>query len=180
MVAVLVQNGRLFDRIPHHENRTNHTQCYLEWRQLEIRLLHNSTIDMQLNTNNTTEISKWKELLQRMIDVVLFLGERGLSLRRDTHVIGDVHNGNFLGIIARISQYDPGLREHVTKVQDSQKKGERSQAHNLSKDSQNVFIHICGDKVSRCILEERNNAKYFAIMVDATSDVSHIKQNTFV
>lgn len=171
---------RLFDRIPHHENSTNHKRCYLEWRQLEIRLLHNSTIDMQLNANITTEISKWKELLQRIIDVVLFLGERGLSFRGDTHVIGDVHNGNFLGIIELISHYDPVLREHVTKVQESQKEGKRLQAHYLSKDSQNEFIHICADKVRRCILEERNNAKYFSIMVDATPDVSHIEQNTFV
>ena len=78
---------------------------------------------MQLNASMTTEISKWKELLQRIIDVVLFLGERGLSFRGDTHVIGDVHNGNFLGIIELISHYDPVLREHVTKVQESQKEG---------------------------------------------------------
>ena len=44
---------RLFDRIPNHENSTNHKRCYLEWRQLEIRLLHDSTIDMQLNANIT-------------------------------------------------------------------------------------------------------------------------------
>ena len=120
-------------------------------------------------------MQKWKELLQRVIDVVLFLGERGLSFRGDTHVIGDVHNGNFLGIIELISHYDPILREHVTKVQQSQKERKRLQAHYLSKDSQNEFIHICADKVRRCILDESNNAKYFSIMVDATPDVSHIE-----
>ena len=105
---------RLFDHIPAHENSTNNKRCYLEWRQLEMRLLHNSTIDMQPHANITTEISKWRELLQRIIDVVLFLGERGLSFRGDTHTIGDVHNGNFLGIIELISHYDLVLREHVT------------------------------------------------------------------
>ena len=106
---------RLFDRIPQHENSSNHKRCYLEWRRLEISLIQNSTIEMQLNANITNEISKWKELLQRVIDVVLFLGERGLSFRGDTHVFGDVHNGNFLGIIELISHYDPIIREHVTK-----------------------------------------------------------------
>ena len=146
---------------------------------MEIRLLYNSTIDMQLNASMTTEISKWKELLQIIIDV-LFLGERGLSFRGDTRVIGDVHNGNFLGIIELIPHYDPVLREHVTKVHESQKEGKRLQAHYLSKDSQNEFIHICADKVRHCILEERDNAKYFSIMVDMTPDVSHIEQNTYV
>ena len=50
MVAVLVQNGkRLFDRIPQHENSSNHKRCYIEWRRLEISLIQNSTIEMQLN-----------------------------------------------------------------------------------------------------------------------------------
>ena len=108
------------------------------------------------------------------------MGERGLSFRGDTHTIGDVHNGNFLGIIELISHYDPVLREHVTKVRESQKVGKRLQAHYLSKDSQNEFIHLCADKVRHCILEERSSAKYFSIMVDATPDISHTEQNTFV
>ena len=82
---------------------------------------------------------------------------------------------NFLGIIELISHYIPVLREHVTKVHESQKEGKRIQAHYLSKDSQNEFIHISADKVRRCILEERDNAKYFSIMVDTTPNVSHIE-----
>ena len=63
------------------------------------------------------------ELLHRIIDVILFSCQRGISFRRDTDAVGDVNNGNFLGIIELISHYDPVLREHVSKVHEFQKKG---------------------------------------------------------
>ena len=154
---------RLFDRLPLHENSINHKQCYLEWRQLEIRLSDKSSIDNQLITRINTDISKWMELLHRIIDVILFLGQRGLSFRGDTDAVGDVHNGNFLGIIELISHYDPILREHVRKVHESQKKGKLLQAHYLSNDSQNEFIHLCANKLRSCMLIERTNAKYYSL-----------------
>ena len=71
-------------------------------------------------------------------------------------------------------------QEHVTKVQLSQQKKERLQAHYLSADSHNEFIALCADYVRKCILEELNQAKYYSIMVDATPNASHTEQTTFV
>jgi len=108
-----------------------------------------------------------------IIDVVSFLGERGLAFRGSSQRIGDRRNGNFLGLIELLSHYDEVLREHVTQVAESQKKGERPQVHYLSSDSQNEFISEYSELVKEQILQERLSSKYFAIMVDATPDSSH-------
>ena len=54
------------------------------------------------------------------------------------------------------------------------------QAHYLSADSQNEFINVCGDVVRNVILQERASAKYYAIILDSTPDVSHVEQTTSI
>ena len=74
-------------------------------------------------------------MLERIIDVILFLGERGLAFRGSSQRIGDFQNGNFLGVLELISDYDPLLEEHLIEVRESQSKGERMSAHYLSAES---------------------------------------------
>ena len=130
--------------------------------------------------NILSEAERWKMLLERILDVVIFLGERGLAFRGDSERIGDAHNGNFVGILELLSRYDPLLREHVNKVKVAQQTGTRLQVHYFSPESQNEFINICATHVRNYILEERRISKYFAIMVDGTPDASHTQQTTFI
>ncbi|XP_065667751.1 zinc finger MYM-type protein 1-like [Hydra vulgaris] len=152
----------LISRIPEHEHSKIHKQCYIQWRELEARMKTD------------------QKILERILDVILFLGERGLAIRGKSDLIGDSHNGNFLGLLELISHYDPIFKEHVIKVKQSQDKGQRLQAHYLSNRSQNEFIGLCAAEVRRQIIEECKSAKYFSIMVDATLDVSHTEQSSFV
>ena len=50
------------------------------------------------------ESKYWREVLQRIIDVIVFLSKRGLALRGHDEIIGSCHNGNFLGIIKLLSK----------------------------------------------------------------------------
>ena len=52
--------------------------------------------------------------------------------------------------------------------------------HDLSSDSQNEFIDLCANEVRQRVLQEVENAKCYAIMVDATPDVAHVEQTFFV
>ncbi|KAJ8885308.1 hypothetical protein PR048_011505 [Dryococelus australis] len=45
--------------------------------------------------------------------------------------------------------------------------------------SQNEFISLCSEKGLNAILEERQDAMYYGLIVDATPDVSHQEQNVF-
>ena len=67
----------------------------------------------------------------------------------------DVHNDNFLGLLELLAHYDPLLKEHVTKVQVAQQKGERLQGYYLSPESQDELISICSVNVRKYILDER-------------------------
>ncbi|XP_047132442.1 uncharacterized protein LOC124811172 [Hydra vulgaris] len=117
---------------------------------------------------------KWRKIL----DVILFLGERGLAFRGSSQRIGDVGNDNFLGLIEL--HWDPILKEHVLSVKEFQRKGKRLQVHYLSGDNQNEFIAVFSNFLRQHVLQERRSTKYFAIMVDATPDSSHTEQTTFI
>ena len=122
---------KLYNRVPDHEISTSHKTSYLKWRQLEANLKNHVGIDDQLVQSFSGEKLRWRKVLRRILDVILFIGERGLAFKGDTEKIGDVHNGNFLGIIELLSHYDKTLYEHVMKVKESQKSGHRLQAHYL-------------------------------------------------
>lgn len=171
---------KLHDRITPHENSVNHKMCYVEWRCLESRIDSKTTVDMLLCDNIKNEADRWRQILRRILDVVIFLGERGLSFRGDSHLVGNPHNGNFLGILELLSNYDPLLKEHMSKVRESQSTHSRMQVHYLSPDSQNEFIKCCSNHVTQAILKEREDAKYYSIIVDATPDSSHREQTVFI
>ena len=67
----------------------------------------------------------------------------------------------------------------MLKEEELQKFGERLQVHYLSNDSQNKFIAECSDLVKQHVLGARKYAKYYAIIVDSTPDLSHAEQTTF-
>lgn len=110
----------------------------------------------------------------------MFLAERGLPFRGDSSKIGDAQNGNFLGIIELLAKCDLSLREHVTKVKEAQDNETCLQAHYLSRRTQNEFIEVCCKQVVDKILSERQHAKYYTILVDATPDETHEEQLTFI
>ena len=79
-----------------------------------------------------------------------------------------------------IAHYDSVFEEHIEQVYDSQKREKRLQVHYLSSDFQNEFIDLRANEVRQRALQEVANAKYYAIMVDATPDVAHVEQTSFV
>lgn len=171
---------KLYDRITPHENSCGHKACYMQWKTFENSLQKGSAVDMRLGQIIKDETEKWRQILRRILDVTLFLGERGLAFRGNSHLLGHPRNGNFLGILELLSHYDPVLEEHLKKVRSSQEAHKRLQVHYLSPDSQNEFIECCADQVRNAILKEREEAKYYALMVDATPDTAHVEQTVFI
>ncbi|XP_011170616.3 zinc finger MYM-type protein 1-like [Solenopsis invicta] len=134
------------------------------------------SVDLQLIESIKNEAKTWIAILQRILDVVLYLGLRGLAFRGSNELIGDPKNGNFLGSLQLISHYDTIMHDHLEK--ESQKIHKRLQVHYLSPESQNEFIDCCASHVRQVILEER--AKYYSIIVDATPDSAHMEHTVFI
>ena len=77
-------------------------------------------------------------------------------------------------MIEVLAQYDRLLKDHLRKVRE--KKPGTKMTHYLSPESQNEFIKLCGDRVLKEILKEREHAIYYSLICDATPDVSHKEQ----
>ena len=72
---------KLHDKIPEHKRSSSHKQCYMQWRQLQRSLTEGSTIEALMLENIKSNMDKWKQILHRILDVTLFLGERGLAFQ---------------------------------------------------------------------------------------------------
>ena len=63
------------------------------------------------------EGNKWVNILNRIVDVILYLTKQNLPLRGYRESLDEEGNtGNFLELIKLISKYDHVLREHVTHI----------------------------------------------------------------
>lgn len=106
---------KLYTKLPSHETSTNHKRCHMKWWEMERRLNDNTDIASRLDEKLDKKIEYWKELLKRILSVILLLAERGLAFRRTSVRIGDSNNGNFLGMLELLAKYDPVLRDALPK-----------------------------------------------------------------
>ena len=72
-------------------------------------------IDFNLISQHESELHYWKQVLQRIVHTVQFLCIRGLAFRGDNELIGSSRNGNYLGILELLSNYDSFIAEHISK-----------------------------------------------------------------
>ena len=101
-------------------------------------------------------------MLERVVATIKFLAERGLAFRGNDQVIGSPpSNGNFLGTLELLSQFDPFLAAHLVKY------------GNKEKGSVSYLSSTTCDQLST-IIEEIKTAEYYSISVDScTPDISH-------
>ncbi|KAJ8665960.1 hypothetical protein QAD02_007622 [Eretmocerus hayati] len=97
-----------------HEHETSHSHLSA-MRDFTVRASSLGTVNVELQKQIEDQVTYWKELLKRVIDVVMYCGERNLPLRGDNEILGDPSNGHFLGIIELMSHRDPFLKTHLLK-----------------------------------------------------------------
>ena len=107
---------KLYEEIPQHQNSASHRSCYLMWLKLEKTIANSATIDMKLDQGIQSEVLQWKLILVMLLDITLFLAEKGLPFRRVTEKLGDLHNGLFLGLGEFLARYDKVLELHLAVV----------------------------------------------------------------
>ncbi|VVC33884.1 Ribonuclease H-like domain,Domain of unknown function DUF4371 [Cinara cedri] len=70
-------------------------------------------IDTELQKQVEQEKLYWKTILTRLISVIKFLCKRGLALRGDDELVGSKSNGNYLGLLELLAEYDDFLKKHI-------------------------------------------------------------------
>ena len=129
-------------------------------------------VDSNLLKQYESEVQFWQQVVRRIVSVVKFLCIRGLAFRGKEELIGSPINGNYLGILELLSEYDTFLAEH------NNKHGKKGRGHNISYLSSTIFeevIQLMGQKVMATITEEIRTAKYFSVIVDSTPDVMYVE-----
>ena len=79
---------KLNPKIQDNETFTGHLESLEKWKTLAVRLKLNTTIDDKTLQACENEKSKWRKILHRLLDLVIFLAKQNLPFRgeetRDT------------------------------------------------------------------------------------------------
>lgn len=65
------------------------------------------------------ERNYWREVLRRVVSTVKFISSRGLAFRGATEILGNADNGNFLGCLEYLAEYDPFIAGHIEKFKNA-------------------------------------------------------------
>ena len=130
----------------------------------------NSRVDAELVMQANVERDYWRALLERVVETIRFLSERGLAFRGSDEVVGSPRNGNYLGILELLAKFDPFLAQHISH---NANKG-RGHTSYLSKTICEEFIELMGNRVFDHIVVELKSTNYFSVSVDSTPDISHV------
>ena len=57
----------------------------------------------------------WRQVLERVVEVICTLAERGLAFRGSNETFGSSHNGNYIGLLELIAKFDSFLAAHIAK-----------------------------------------------------------------
>eukprot|EP00918_Siedleckia_nematoides_P048111 GHVU01105364.1.p1 GENE.GHVU01105364.1~~GHVU01105364.1.p1 ORF type:complete len:141 (-),score=11.90 GHVU01105364.1:419-841(-) len=117
-------------------------------------------------------------VVKRLIDVIVFLGERGLAFRGGSHLLGVSNNGNYLGMLDLLAKYDSSLAQHIEQYANKGRgAGNVSYFSNIICDE---LIDVIGSAVQSTVLERLRKAKYYSMTVDSTADCARVDQLTVI
>lgn len=123
-----------------HENSPAHKQSMMTYLARSKAV---GRVDIDLLSQHQKEVDYWRNVLKRIVAVVKFLASRGLPFRGDNEILGSPNNGNYLGCVELLSEFDPFLADHLKKF-GNPGKGNISY---LSANICNEFIEVMGKQV---------------------------------
>jgi len=150
----------LLRTLDEHKESPDHKKSMLIWLT---RKENKTVIDKQFEKQIKNESEYYYNVLTRVVAIIKFLSKRELSLRGHDEKWGSPHNGNFMGLVELIAEFDPFLREHIVKCQSQQNKIPSY----LSKTVYEEIIEIMGKRVLLQIVNDINeeDTKYYKILL---------------
>lgn len=135
-----------------------------------------------LNSNRMKTVTENRERLRPIIESILFLGRQNIALRghRDQGVLNIsttsssvINEGNFRELLKfRVASGDTILEKHLKTCD--------SKATYISHTSQENIIDCIKGEILTSILNDVKHVKYYSIVFDETTDVSHVSQLSLI
>ncbi|XP_071690513.1 uncharacterized protein [Rutidosis leptorrhynchoides] len=99
-----------------HETTRVHLANMSKWYDMRKRLKLKETIDKVQYEQLMKERDYWMQVLLRIVAVVKFLAKHSLAFRGSKEKLYQKGNGNFLGLIEMLEEFDPIIKEHVRRI----------------------------------------------------------------
>lgn len=93
-----------------HENSRGHREFMTAYAH---RHSQSCNVNNDLLRQQREQQEYWRKVLVRISTVIRFLASRGLAFRGANQIIGSSGNGNYLGILELVSEFDPFLKNHL-------------------------------------------------------------------
>ena len=100
--------------------------------------------------------------------IVKFLAEHNIAFRGSNSRLYQDSNGNFLGLVQMLAEFDPVIKDHVVCITNDQ-----IHDHYLCPSIQNELINLLAIAIRSAIVAKVKEAKYFSVILDCTPDASH-------
>lgn len=160
-------------KLSEHENSRDHISSIC---MLLDRSKIAGRIDIAEEKLILNEKKYWKEVLKRVIATIKYLATYSLAFRGTNEVFFKECNGNYIGALEYLAEFDPFLKEHLKKYANLGK----GCVSYMSSTICDEFINLIANNLRNKIINEIKEAKYYSIIIDSTPDQSHIDQLTVV
>ncbi|XP_060846259.1 zinc finger MYM-type protein 1-like [Rhopalosiphum padi] len=160
----------LSQKIKVHEISIQHINAV----KVRILWVKHQTIDKQLEEHISIEAKYWRDVLTRIIKIILFLTSGNTALRGNE---GKSRNsredeGNFLRAVRLVADFDPVLNKLLS--------DEETRVKYLSWKVQNEIIDLLATRMRNIICDEIRSSQCYTIIMDSTQDISKTDQVSFI
>ncbi|KAK0138849.1 Zinc finger MYM-type protein 1 [Merluccius polli] len=165
------------EKIKEHKKTEAHMVSMVRWSNFKQRPLEEAfrRADMEGQARREEERQRNREIMRRLIDITLYLARQNGAFRGQNESNTSLNKGNFLELVQLLSNYD-SIKMHLDHINKIHSKQKTAHVSLLSNRTQNDIISAFATYVRGESLKEMDESKTFSILLDETTDVSHVEQ----
>uniref|UniRef100_A0A096M0Z6 DUF4371 domain-containing protein n=1 Tax=Poecilia formosa TaxID=48698 RepID=A0A096M0Z6_POEFO len=170
--------NKALQKLKEHSGSESHMCAVVKWNTFQKK-----SLEAVLETGNLQSQAaqdKEKQRSRELISITLYLVRQGMSFRGDDETSGSRNRGNFLELVELFGKYDGVIKLHLDGLKETLESNKRPLVSLLSNRRQNDIIKALGIAVRRPIKAEIEESELYSILIDQTTDVSHMEQVSFV